>query len=64
MLLEVAFIFIQHAIQPREKLLRAVIGVENDGDAVCGSDFADVVSSGDGTGDRCFLVAIGDALIR
>ena len=42
----------KHAVEPREILLVAVVGVQNDGDAVGRGDGADVVSSRDGTLDH------------
>jgi hypothetical protein len=60
--LEVALILIQHAIEPGEELLGAVVGVEDNGDAVGGSNGADVVSSGDGTGNGGGLAVIADTL--
>lgn len=59
---EVCFICIQHAIEPREKLLCAMVGVENDRDSVRGSDGSNVVSGGNGTGDRGLLLVILDTL--
>jgi hypothetical protein len=60
--LEVALILIQHAVEPGQKLLGAVVGVENDGNAVGGSNGTDVVSSGDGTGNGGGLAVIANAL--
>lgn len=60
--LEVALILIQQTIEPREELLSAVVGVEDDGDAVGGSNAADVVSGGDTTGDGSLLAVIADTL--
>jgi hypothetical protein len=61
-LLEVGLIGIEHAVEPWEELLGAVVGVEDDGDAVGGSDRADVVGTSDGTGDGSGLVAVGNTL--
>lgn len=61
-LLEVSLISLEHAIEPRQKLLSTVVGVEDDGDAVGGSDGADIVGTGDGTGNGSSLVAIGNTL--
>lgn len=61
-LLEVRLVGIEHAIEPREQLLRAVVGVQHDGDAVDRRNGADVVGGGDGTGDRGLLVLVVDAL--
>lgn len=60
--LEVGLISVQHAVQPGKQLLGAVIGVEDDGDAVCRRNGADVVGSGDGTVDGRELVGVGDTL--
>jgi len=60
--LEVALVLVEHAIEPRQQLLGAVVGVQDDGDAVDRRDAADVVGGGDGTRDRGLLVAVGDAL--
>jgi hypothetical protein len=61
-LLEVRLVGVEHAVQPWQKLLRAVVGVENDGDAVGGRDSADVVSGSNGTSDGGGLVLVVDAL--
>lgn len=61
-LLEVGLILIDHAIQPREELLGAMIGVEDDGDAVRRSDAADVVGSGDGASNGGLLIGVGNTL--
>ena len=50
-LLEVSLVFIEHAIQPRKQLLGTVVGVQDDGNSVCGSNAANVVCSGNGTVD-------------
>lgn len=64
MLNEVLLVSIEHSVQPRKELLGAVIGVENNWDAVCWGNGADVVGRGDGAGDRGELVSIGDALLE
>jgi hypothetical protein len=61
-LLEVGFIRVEHTIEPRKELLGAVVGVEDDGNAVDGSNAADVVGSGDGTSDGGLLAIVADAL--
>ena len=63
MLLEVGLIGIHHAIQPWQQLLRAVIGVENDGDTIGGCDCADIMRGCNGSGNRGFLVLVADALL-
>lgn len=60
--LEVALILIEHAIEPRQELLGAVVGVEDDGDAVDGGNAADVVGSGDGAGNGGGLAVVAHAL--
>lgn len=60
--LEELLILIEHAVQPWQKLLGAVVGVENDWDAVCGRNGADVVGTGDGSLDGSALVLVVDAL--
>lgn len=59
-LLEVCLICRNHAIEPWEKLLGAVIGVKHDWNTVDRSNRADVVSSGNGTVDAGVLAFIGD----
>lgn len=63
MLLEVCLISIQETIQPREKLLGAVIRVQYDWDTVCGSNGTNVVGTGNATSDRGSLVTVGNTLI-
>ncbi len=60
--LEVCFISIQHAIEPGEELLRAVIGVQDDRDSVRGSNRSNVVGSGNSTCHRGLLLVILDTL--
>lgn len=60
--LEIPLILIEHAVQPREQLLGAVIGVEDNRNAVGRGNTSDVVSSRDGSGNGSFLVAIGNTL--
>ena len=60
--LEVALILIEETIEPGEELLGTVVGVEDNGDAVGGSNAADVVSSGDTTGNGSSLAVVADAL--
>lgn len=62
MLFEVGLIGVQHAIKPWQELLGAVVGVEDDWDAVDGGNRADEVSGGDSTSNRGLLVLVGDAL--
>jgi hypothetical protein len=60
--LKVGLIGIEHAIEPRQKLLGAVVGVQDDGDTVGGSDRADVVGSRNGTSNRSSLVSVAHTL--
>jgi hypothetical protein len=60
--LEVALILIEEAIEPREELLGAVVGVKNNGDTVGGSNAADVVGSSDTTGNGGLLAVVADTL--
>jgi hypothetical protein len=62
LLLEVSLIGIEHTIEPREELLGAVVGVEDDRDAVCGSKRANVVGSSDGAGNGSALVTVANTL--
>ena len=63
-LLEELLVLVEHAVEPWEKLLGAVVGVEDDGNAVDGGNGPDVVSRGNGTSDGSFLLlsAVLDAL--
>jgi len=58
-LFEVLLISGQHTIKPGKELLGAVIGVEDDGNAVVGGDGADVKGEGDGSGGAGVLVFDG-----
>jgi hypothetical protein len=60
--LEVGLISIEETVQPREELLGAVVGVQDDGDTVDGGDAADVVGGGDTTSDGGVLAIVGDTL--
>ena len=64
MLLEVCFIGVHHSVKPWQKFLCAVVGVQNDWDAVGGSNTSDVVSCGDSAGDRGLLLIVLDTLYR
>jgi hypothetical protein len=61
-LLEVLLVGGEHAVEPGEELLGAVVGVEDDGDTIGGGDGADVVSGSDGTGDGRLLLVVLDTL--
>jgi hypothetical protein len=45
MLLEMLFIGIEHTIQPRQKLLGTVIGVQDYRNTVCRSDCTDILGT-------------------
>jgi hypothetical protein len=60
--LEVALVLVEHTVEPGQELLGAVVGVEDDGDAVGRGNAADVVGSSDGTGDGGLLAVIADTL--
>lgn len=62
LLLEVSLVGIEHAIEPREELLGAVVGVKDDGDAVGGSERADIVGSGDRASNGSGLVGVAHTL--
>ena len=64
LLLEVGLISIEKTIQPRQELLGAVIGVQDDWDTVCWGNGADVVGTSNATGDGGLLLAIGNALLE
>jgi hypothetical protein len=60
---EVGLVGLEHAVEPGEELLGAVVGVEDNGDVVGGGDGADEVSSRDRASNRASLVlAVGEAL--
>lgn len=61
-LLEPGLIGIEHAVQPGQELLGAVVGVEDDGNAVGRGNGADVVSRGNSTVDGGELILVVDAL--
>lgn len=62
LLLEVGLVGIQHAVEPWEQLLSTVVGVQDNWDAVAGGNGADVLGSCDGSGNRGFLVTVGNSL--
>jgi hypothetical protein len=61
-LLEISLISVEKTIQPWQKLLCAVICVQNDGDTIYRSNRTDVVGSGDTTSNGSLLLAIGNTL--
>lgn len=60
--LEVLLVGVEHAVEPREEFLGAVVSVQDDRNAVDGGDTADVVGTGDGTSDRGLLLVVGSTL--
>ena len=64
LLLEVGLISVEKTIQPRQELLGAVIGVQDDWDTVCWGNGADVVGTSNATGDGGLLLAIGNTLLK
>lgn len=61
--LEVSLIGIKETIQPWEELLGAVIGVEDDWDAVCWGNGADVLSTGNTSSNGSLLLIVGNTLV-
>jgi hypothetical protein len=61
-LLEVLLVGVEQTVKPWQKLLGAVVGVQDDWDAVYGSKSSDIVCCGDATGDGCSLVLVVNAL--
>lgn len=62
MLFEVSLVSIEHAIEPWQQLLRTVVSVQHNRDAVQRSQSSDVVCSSDGASDAGFLVLVSDTL--
>ena len=60
--LEVGLIGIEQTIQPREQLLGAVVGVQDDGNAIARGNAADVVGSGNTTGNGSVLTVVAHPL--
>ena len=56
---KVGLVGFQHAVEPREELLRAVIRVHDDGDSVVRGHGADVKGERDGPGGARVLVGDG-----
>jgi len=61
-LCKVLFISSQHAIEPGQKLLGAVVRVHDNGDAIGGSNVTDVMGTSNGSEDGSSLVLVGDSL--
>lgn len=62
MLLEVCLIGIEHTIEPGEKLVSTVVGVEYNRYAIGLGNGPDMLGGGNRTRDRRFLFAIGETL--
>ena len=62
MLLEPLLIGVKHAIEPRQKFLGAVVGMQDHGNTVRRCNRADVVCCGDGASNGRFLVLVLDTL--
>ena len=60
--LEVALVLGEHAIEPGQELLGAVVGVKDDGDTVDGGNAADEVGSGNGAGNGGSLAVVAHTL--
>lgn len=61
-LLEVGLIGVEHAIEPGEELLGAVVGVKDDGNAVGGGDGSNEVGGSDGASNGSGLVSVAHTL--
>lgn len=63
MFFEVLLIRIQHAIQPWQKLLSTMIGVQNDWDIIRRGNGANIMGTSDRSRNRSLLVSVGNPLI-
>ena len=61
---EVGLVGLHHAVEPWEKLLGAVVRVENDGDTVVGCHGTNVEGQSDGSGSACVGVLAGFAGVK
>ena len=61
-LTEVVLVGVEQTVEPWQKRLGAVVGVQDDGDAVCGSNGSDVLCCCDATGNGGSLVLVVNAL--
>jgi hypothetical protein len=59
---EVSLVLVEHAIEPWEQFLGAVVGVEDNGDTIDWRNGADIMRSSNSTSDTGFLLLIWDAL--
>lgn len=62
--LEVGFVGVEHSIKPWQKLLSTMIGVQDHGDSINGSNGANISGTGYGTSDGSCLVRVAYALVR
>ena len=62
MLLEIGLVSVEHVIEPWQELLRIVVGVKDDGNAICRGYATNVVSCRNRSCDTSFLVLVVDAL--
>ena len=60
--LEIVLVGIEQTVQPGEELLGAVVGVQDDGNAVGRGDATDVVGGRNTTGNGGVLAVVADAL--
>jgi hypothetical protein len=61
-LFKISLVLIEKTIQPWQKLLGTVVGVQDNGDTVCRSDSSDVEGAGNTASDRGLLLVIGNTL--
>lgn len=64
MLLEVSLILVKKTIQPGEKLLGAVVGMQDNWDAIGRSDCSDIEGACNTTGNRGLLLVIRNTLCQ
>lgn len=57
-MLKIHLVGLKHAIEPRQKLLGAVIGVDYHRDAIELGHLANVQGHRDGTSDRCLFLGL------
>lgn len=62
MSLEVLLIGVEHTVEPGEQLSGTVVGVDDDGNAVNGSNGSDELGSGNGSLDGGGLILVVDTL--
>lgn len=62
--LEISLIGIKETIQPWKELLGAVVGVEDNWNAVCWGNSADVLGTGDTSSNGSLLLVVGNTLLN